>query len=218
MAVKSEQTRRLVADVALRMFREVGFAKTTMRAIAAEAGISVGNAYYYFASKDDLVQELYLQIQQEHAAKAAEAMAHSSDLGGRLKAVLHTGLDVMGPYHRFGGDFLATAIRPSSPANPFAADSAAAREASQAIFRSALDGARPQAPAKLRPALPELLWLAYMGLTLFWVYDGSEEQRRSRKLVDGAVPLMARVLSMARLPGAGKLVDEALSLRRTIDD
>ena len=39
---------------ALRLFRERGYEATTMRAIAKEAGVSVGNAYYYFGSKRDL--------------------------------------------------------------------------------------------------------------------------------------------------------------------
>jgi AcrR family transcriptional regulator len=39
VAAKSEQTRQHLAEVALRMFREIGFEKTTMRAIAAEAGV-----------------------------------------------------------------------------------------------------------------------------------------------------------------------------------
>ena len=215
---KSEQTRQLVADVALRMFREIGFAKTTMRAIAAEAGISVGNAYYYFASKDDLVHELYLQVQAEHAASAAVALKDSTDLSARLKAALHTGLDVMAPYHRFGADFVATAIRPTSPVNPFAAGSTAAREASLAIFRTAVEGAKPAAPKKLRADLPELLWLFYMGITLFWVYDTSEGQQRTRRLVDGAVPLIARGLSLARIPGVSKILDDVLRLSRSIRD
>lgn len=213
---KSEQTRQLVADVALRMFREIGFAKTTMRAIAAEAGISVGNAYYYFASKDDLVHELYLQVQAEHAAKAAEALDDAADLTSRLKATLHTGLDVMAPYHRFGADFVATAIRPTSPVNPFAAGSTAAREASLDIFRRAVEDAKPPAPKKLRADLPELLWLCYMGVTLFWVYDTSEGQQRTRRLVDGAVPLITRGLSLARIPGVSKILDDVLSLSRSI--
>ncbi|OKI24386.1 hypothetical protein A6A07_05860 [Streptomyces sp. CB03911] len=49
---KSEQTRALILETAMRLFKERGYDKTTMRAIAAEAGVSVGNAYYYFASKE----------------------------------------------------------------------------------------------------------------------------------------------------------------------
>ena len=218
MAAKSEHSRQLVADVALRMFREIGFEKTTMRAIAAEAGVSVGNAYYYFASKDDLVQELYVQVQAEHATKAKEAMEGVKDLSGRLKATLHAGLDVMEPYHRFGGDFIATAIRPTSPVNPFAGESTAAREASLAIFRKTVEGASPSAPKKLRGDLPELLWLGYMGIALFWVYDKSEGQGRTRKLVDGAVPLIARGLSLTRIPGVSKVLDDVLNLSRSIRD
>ena len=82
MAAKSEQTRQLVADVALKMFREIGFEKTTMRAIAQEAGVSVGNAYYYFASKDELVQELYIQVQDEHAVVAAQALEALHEFDG----------------------------------------------------------------------------------------------------------------------------------------
>ncbi|MDR6414206.1 TetR family transcriptional regulator [Pseudarthrobacter sulfonivorans] len=216
MAAKSEQTRQHLADVALRMFREIGFEKTTMRAIAEEAGVSVGNAYYYFASKDDLVQELYVQVQAEHAAKAEEALEGLKDLGSRLRATLYTGLDVMAPYHQFGADFAATAIRPTSPVNPFAGASTAAREASLGIFRAAVEGASPPAPKKLRADLPELLWLGYMGIALFWVYDTSEGQRRTRKLVDGAVPLIARGLSLAKIPGVNKVLDDVLSLSRSI--
>jgi AcrR family transcriptional regulator len=218
MARKSEQTRQLVADVALRMFREIGFEKTTMRAIATEAGVSVGNAYYYFASKDELVQELYVQVQAEHAAKAAKALEGVKDLSGRLKATLHTGLDVMEPYHRFGAEFIATAIRPTSPVNPFSGESTAARDASLAIFRNVVEGASPSVPRKFRAELPELLWLGYMGVALFWVYDTSEDRRRTRKLVDGIAPLIARGLSLARIPGVNKVLGDVLSLSRGVRD
>ncbi|RSS84780.1 TetR/AcrR family transcriptional regulator, partial [Streptomyces sp. WAC02707] len=37
-APKSEQTRTLILETALRLFKERGYDKTTMRAIAQEAG------------------------------------------------------------------------------------------------------------------------------------------------------------------------------------
>ena len=42
---KSEETRSLIVSTAMRLFTENGYDRTTMRAIAAEAGVSVGNAY-----------------------------------------------------------------------------------------------------------------------------------------------------------------------------
>ena len=39
------------------LFLEHGYDGTTMRGIAQAAGVSVGNAYYYFDSKEHLIQE-----------------------------------------------------------------------------------------------------------------------------------------------------------------
>jgi AcrR family transcriptional regulator len=44
MQKKSEATRKQLVTTALRLFREQGYEKTTMRAIAKEAGVSTGNA------------------------------------------------------------------------------------------------------------------------------------------------------------------------------
>ncbi|MFT7617949.1 MAG: AcrR family transcriptional regulator, partial [Planctomycetota bacterium] len=63
---KAEKTRQLILDVALRLFEERGYDKTSMRLIAKEAGVSVGNAYYYFASKENLVQGFYGRLHDGH--------------------------------------------------------------------------------------------------------------------------------------------------------
>ena len=54
--------RQDIIDVAAELFQENGYDRTTMRAIAKEAGVSVGNAYYYFSSKEQLVQGFYGRI------------------------------------------------------------------------------------------------------------------------------------------------------------
>jgi AcrR family transcriptional regulator len=64
---KSEATRQRILSAALRVFRERGFDAATMREIAAEAGVAVGAAYYYFDSKDAIVMAFYQQAQQEMA-------------------------------------------------------------------------------------------------------------------------------------------------------
>ena len=48
---KGEQTKALILDSALQLLQERGYEQTTMRAIAQQAGVSLGNAYHYFNSK-----------------------------------------------------------------------------------------------------------------------------------------------------------------------
>jgi AcrR family transcriptional regulator len=54
--VKGDQTKALILETALEMFRERGYDETTMRAVAQKAGVSLGNAYYYFHSKEYLIR------------------------------------------------------------------------------------------------------------------------------------------------------------------
>ncbi|AIY03381.1 Transcriptional regulator, TetR family [Arthrobacter sp. PAMC 25486] len=211
---KSAQTKALVLETALGMFRARGYAKSTMRAIAAEAGVSLGSAYYYFASKDDLVLELYRESVTEQRTAASKAMADASGLGDRLKAAMHAGIDALTPYHGFGGAFIGSALPPQSPLNPFGEPSREVRESAVGIFSEVVEGAK--VPHFLRAQLPELLWLGYMGVVLFWVYDRSEGQRRTRTLIDGAAPLIAKLVGFSRLPVVRPLVAEALALKARV--
>ncbi|WP_028051050.1 TetR/AcrR family transcriptional regulator [Cellulomonas sp. URHD0024] len=212
----NDDTRSLVRSTALRLFRERGYAATTMRAIAHEAGVSTGNAYYHFASKDHLVQELYLDVNREHVRRAQAVLASGGDLSSRLAGVLRAGLDSFAEYHAFGSEFIAVAIRPGSAASPFSADSSPARALSQDLFRELVDGAQPAVPSVLRDELPELLWLVQLGVTLFWVYDGSDGQRRTRVLVAGLAPLLGRLVRLTRLPVLRGAADDVLALVRAV--
>ncbi|MEZ5665188.1 MAG: TetR/AcrR family transcriptional regulator [Burkholderiaceae bacterium] len=52
------ESRRLILDTAARLFREEGYAATSVRDIAGECGIKAGSIYYHFASKDEIVGEV----------------------------------------------------------------------------------------------------------------------------------------------------------------
>lgn len=205
---KAEQTRRTIAEAAMRLFRRDGYEGTTMRAVAREAGVSVGNAYYYFSSKEHLIQAFYDGLQEEHAAAAAEVLAARSGFAERLEGVLLAWLDVAEPNHEFAGVFFKNAADPASPLSPFSPESEPARDASIALFEQLVDGADVKVTAALRRELPALLWLLQMGLVLFWVYDRSPGQARSRELVAGMVPVVDRLVRLTRLPVVRGLVDD----------
>ncbi|HEU5109544.1 MAG TPA: TetR family transcriptional regulator [Micromonosporaceae bacterium] len=213
---RGEQTRRLIVDTALRLFREQGYGRTTMRAIAREAGVAVGNAYYYFPSKEHLIQEFYLGVQAEHRAAAAAALRDEKAFAARLRAVLHAGIDVNTPYHTFAATFFKTAAEPASPLSPFSVESAAPRAAAVAMFREVVEDSTVRVDKELRGELPELLWLAYLGVILYWVHDRSPAQTRTRTLIDGAVPLIDKLVGLSRLPGLRAVIREALGLIRAL--
>src|SRR5436190_21946166 len=82
---KGEQTKALILDAALEIFHERGYEETTMRAIAKRAGVSLGNAYYYFSSKEHLIQAFYHRTHEQHLAALADGPKPAS-----LKARLHS--------------------------------------------------------------------------------------------------------------------------------
>ncbi|HEY9523235.1 MAG TPA: TetR family transcriptional regulator [Thermopolyspora sp.] len=194
-------TRDLIVETALRLFRERGFDATTMRAIAAEAGVSVGNAYYYFSSKEQLVQAYYDRSQAQHAAACRELLATERALAARLRGVLRAWVRVSEPYHPFAVKFFKHAAEPSNPLSPFSSESAPARESGIALYREVVEGAKDHIDAELRGELPELLWLLWMGIVLFWVHDTSPGCERTYRLIDRTVPLIDRLVGLSHLPG-----------------
>ena len=209
VTAKSEHTRRLLIDTALRLFASQGYEKTTMRTIAQEADVSVGNAYYYFRSKDDLLHELYRSLQDEHRSVALPQIREGHNLGENLSVILSTGLTVMEPYHAFGVHFLRDAMSPDRRE-----DDAVGRGKSIAMFRQAVSTARPQPPVAIRNDLPELLWLMHMGITFFWVYDRSPGQRRSHRLAANLAPLVAKLVILSRLPVVRNILEDIVRLLR----
>lgn len=215
MATKSEATRELLVETALRLFRERGYEKTTMRAVAAEAGVSQGNAYYYFEGKDAFVQELYRRIQVEHVEAARPLIVAGAPLAQNLRALWGSGLDVMSPYHAFGATLLSTALMGQGGTSPLSVQSQQAREVAIALVAQTLDASTGVPGGALGRQLPRLVWLAYLGVTLQWVVDSSPQQGRTRELVDGLAPVLARALSLARLPvGRGLAADVAALVER----
>ncbi|MEU8585444.1 TetR family transcriptional regulator [Streptomyces sp. NPDC048664] len=209
---KSEQTRALILETAMRLFQERGYDRTTMRAIAQEAGVSVGNAYYYFAGKEHLIQGFYDRIAGEHREAVRQVLARETDLEARLAGVLEAWLDVATPYHEFAVQFFKNAADPDSPLSPFSSESEHARKDAIAVHREVLSGARTKVPDELRDVLPELLWLSQMGLVLYWIFDRTEGRERSYRLARRGARLTARGVALARFRVLRPLVREVHEL------
>src|SRR5256885_16875354 len=105
---KGEQTRALILNAALETFHERGYEETTMRAIAQKAGVSLGNAYHYFGSKEHLIQAFYHRTHEEHLAAALPLLQKETSLKTRLLSLLRLKNFTLEPYSVFAGELFKT--------------------------------------------------------------------------------------------------------------
>lgn len=76
----ARRTRDRVLNAALNLFNERGSGAVTTNHVAAGAGISPGNLYYWFSNKDEIVRELYAQFVGAYERVWAEGDGDPVDL------------------------------------------------------------------------------------------------------------------------------------------
>lgn len=217
MFKKAAETRSRILASALDLFRRRGFDQTTMREIAAEAGVALGGAYYYFASKEALVMAFYEQASQEMSAKIEADLADAKGLESRLRAILDIKFEYFAPNRLFLGALVRHAADPEHPLSPFSVQTAHIRERDLQFFAAALEGSRMAMPKDLAPYLPKLLWLYQMGLILFWISDRSPDQVRTRQLREKSLVLLGTALKVAGFPLLRPLRKKIVELLMTIE-
>jgi AcrR family transcriptional regulator len=196
---KSDETRARILAAAMDLFRRQGFEETTMREIATGAGVATGAAYYYFDSKDAIVLAFYDQSIQEMEPLLEAALAGTKDLKGRVGALLEVKFQYFEPNRRLLGT-LAAHADPEHRLSPFSGQTLEMRQRDMKFFERALEGSRIKVSGDLGRHLPRILWMYQMGLILFWIYDRSEAQRRTRALVEKSLGIVVRLIKVSEFP------------------
>jgi AcrR family transcriptional regulator len=212
ITARAEDTRRKIYEAAMELFREKGFEETTMRDIAAKAGVALGGAYYYFSSKDAIVLAFYAEMQETSNAVVLEALGEHRKLKERIRCVLEKRLELLEPNRKFCSALFRHAPDSTDPLSPFSEESRSIREAAIEHMRIALEGSDAKIPPDLKPRLPYLLWLYQMALIMFWLYDRSPNQERTQRLLDKSLSLLVNLLRISALPLMKPLRKSALEL------
>jgi AcrR family transcriptional regulator len=214
---KAEETRERILDAALKLFRERGFDATTMRDIAAAAGVATGAAYYYFRSKEELVMAFYVRTAEEARDIIPSEIAKSRDLRKRIQSIIDLKLQQFAEHRRLMVALVRIGIDPQHPLSPFGEETQTMRDESIEFFRIAVTDAKPSVPKDLAADLPRLLWLYLMGVILFWIFDESRDQRKTRVLLEGTLDLVVRLIQISSLPMMGPLRKKLLGIVRAVD-
>lgn len=218
MPTLDSSTRDRIVAAATDLIMERGYEKTTMRAIAARAGVSLGSAYYYFGGKEELIQGFYTRIARETAESAAAQMKGVTSFRARLGIAFDAYLDTSAHYRAIADSLLSLAIVPTSPLSPFSDQSRPSRDRFIAMYTDVIEGSDLKTDPRLRESLPELLWMVQMVITLGWVQDLSADQRVCRSLVTRLAPSLARLFSVVRLAPFRPFVDDALESLATVKE
>lgn len=213
---KAEETRDRIVDAALQLFRDRGFDETTMRDIAAAAGVATGAAYYYFRSKEELVMAFYARTNEEARELVPELIGRTTDLRKRVQSLIEMKLSQFSAHRRLLIALVRIGIDPAHPLSPFGKETQPMREESIDSFRMALDGSNVRIPKDLQAALSNLLWLYQMGVILYWIFDHSPRQRRTETLLDGTLDLIVRTIRLSSLPLMGPLRRRLLNTLRAV--
>ena len=189
-----EKTKKVILQTALELFRDRGFEVTTMRDIAKAAKVATGAAYYYFPSKEAIVAAYYDQVQRSHAEKVREELKGKAELRERLGTVMHSKLEILKDDRKFLGALFRYTGDPEHPLSVFGKGTQPQRSQSVAVFQEGVASANVS--EELQQLLPWALWLGHLGMILFFIYDESEGQQRTHKLVDGILDLLTQFVKL----------------------
>lgn len=184
-----------ILDAAERCFIRNGFHRTTMQDVAAEAGMSAGNLYRYFPSKD-AIQAGLAERDREEMTRDFAAMADAEDFFGAFERIGRKHL-VDDPRDKM---VLAVEIWAEATRNPEVSRFCFGMEAEvrgfmAQVFRDA------QRKGQIHPGVdPD--WLVWLLMTMA---DGFCKRRALEPDFDGTAEL-ARGVAMFRAAFAGALL------------
>jgi AcrR family transcriptional regulator len=84
MAEPAGDKQEAIMDTALRLFVERGFFGTPTSLISKEAGVATGTLFFYFKTKEELIDSLYLRIKAEAAEAMCRGLDHEPDAKTKL--------------------------------------------------------------------------------------------------------------------------------------
>jgi AcrR family transcriptional regulator len=184
-------------ETAMRSIATHGYEATTLRDIAATAGVSVGLLYRYFPNKQAIVIALYDGLSAEFAERAPAMPA--GKWRDRFLFAVQNSLEVLKP-HRTALKALTPLLVGDPEEGIFSEATAFSRLRVQRVFELAVSDSHDAPRQPFADALGRLLYLIHLGVLLWWLLDKSQGQRATTHLVGLTEQLLPSAAFALRLP------------------
>ena len=170
------EKKREILDAASRVFRRRGLHATGMRDIAAELGMAVGNLYYYFKDKEELLAFVQEDALSGLLSLAERARARDLRADGRLFLLIEGHVVRLNE----GTPGSLAHLEVEALGEPWRETIQARRDEYEQAFREVLD--EGMAAGVFRPADPKVSALAILGAvnwTVKWFRPGGGKSARA---------------------------------------
>jgi flavin-dependent dehydrogenase/AcrR family transcriptional regulator len=199
------ETAQRILGAALALWSEKGYGQSTMRELARRIGMGVSSLYFYFKSKEEIVQYLYRTLNEQAREEFRVGDDGERDLGRNFERFMGIKLRLLEPHRSSVGAIMREAVDPGSALNPLSHESAGVLEDNVQFFRALAARSGAARPGG-EEALARLAWLGHLGVLLYWLHDRSAAYRNTHVLV-AKIGTGTRLLPMLRaLPGSGELM------------
>jgi AcrR family transcriptional regulator len=199
-------TRQRLYDVAIGLMATRGYAATTLRDVAKEAGVSAGLLYRYFPNKRAVIIALYEELSADFVRQAAHMPA--GRWRDRFSFAVRASLEALGP-HRVALRALIPVLVGDPEEGVFGESVAFSRRRVQGVFETTVAGSNDAPPRALADALGRLLYLAHLAVLLWWLLDKSPKQRATDALLSTTQQILPSVTMALRLPPVRRFVMSA---------
>ncbi len=196
---KSDETRRRILDATAKMFRRKGYDTTTLKDIGALAKIRAPAIYYYFSSKEQLLEEiLNIGIARIHDAvqEAVDNLAAGSSHRVRVETAIRAHLTALLQHSDYTA---ANIINYNLAPRAIRARHLARRESYADCWRDLLQ--RAQDAGEIGPGVDVNLLRLFLLGALFWTHEwyGKDQE---------PIEVMAEKLSAMLFGGIGGRLQE----------
>jgi AcrR family transcriptional regulator len=189
--------------IAVRLMAKRGFESTTLRDVAAEAGVSVGLLYRYFPNKRAVIIALYDELSTDFVTQAAGMPP--GRWRDRFVFALKASLKALDP-HRVALKGLVPVLVGDPEEGVFSESTAFSRLRVQRVFEEAVVGSTDAPRGALGQAMGRLLYMTHLGVLLWWLLDKSAKQRATGALVSLTQQILPSASVALRLPPVRRFV------------
>lgn len=215
---KNQQTKDELYQLALKEFMKSGVEGTSMRHLAKLADMSLGRFYYYYPSKEAVIQRFYEESLIQFSEGVELAKTQSKDFASALSFVVSYRIETYRPYRELLIALSKSATDPRSDISPFTEATQPIRDQVITNFKDLLRHFEVKYDKRLEPHLSELLWMYSMGVVLFWVFDKSKHQEKTENLVKQLSPLIGKMIHVSGYTMSKPLVTPIVNLLKTISN